>query len=616
MKANTYSFDKYLSKSQRDIASHDEGAICVKASAGSGKTRVLVERVRYLLSAKRRRVLVLTFTNKAAEEVKDRISDIDATEKVFIGTFHGFCKRVIENHGHLVGLSERPYIFEDKNDRLELVEQAIQMAPHIFESYREKENGKKEAYKNEVLDFISKIKQNMGEIDSALENDSDKVILYQEYTEILKSQGGLDFDDLLLSAHTLFVESQDAAHLYRKVYPYICIDEAQDLNYAQYQLLLALTGGVHKNVMMVGDPNQSIFHFNGSSPKYMCEYFKRDFQPKTYKLKENYRSSIEILSATKKIFSDEMIPYTVKKGIFALKGLKDEGEETRFIADKIGWLMSEEKRNDSDIEGGITLEKMVIIARNKYLFRPIETELKSKGIPFYHKVSNGSVPFESDLMSLFAPAINVRFYPNVQLHKDRLCKNLGISRSDVSKSNALESIIQNTKDGLQREFLNVVLKIDEDGGNFKRVFEKFKQSLQIDDDRDRSIIIYDIDCLLGFWSRYMRKAENHSIQGFRNILVSGEVYESNVNKGVGLSTIHAMKGQESDIVFLMGMDDGVLPDYRAIDSGGAALDQEKNSLYVAFTRARRFLYVTWPQKRTTHQGGERQREVSRFLCHY
>ena len=149
-------------------------------------------------------------------------------------------------------------------------------------TYRNKNEKEKKRFLYQVLKFIAKVKRNIGDIEKYSQSEDDeKILLYKNYQDILSSQNGIDFDDLLLLAHRLFIEYPNVADLYRRSFYAVCIDEAQDLNNAQYQFLLALTGNKFDNVMMVGDPNQSIFHFNGSSPKYMSEFSLKTLIPKS-----------------------------------------------------------------------------------------------------------------------------------------------------------------------------------------------------------------------------------------------------------------------------------------------------------------------------------------------
>lgn len=601
-----------LSKKQEEIVFAENGAIYVKASAGSGKTRVLTERVRYLLSQTKKRILALTFTNKAGKEIKERLSDLSEIDnRVFIGTFHGFCQYMLENHGNLIGLAKMPQIFEDETDRLELLEQAINQTPSYAAEYKRQTNKEQINYCYRVLNFISKVKRNLI-ADSELEqhtSDENIVLLYQNYQDILRAQNAIDFDDLPFLAHTLLVSFPKIAALYRRSFFGICIDEAQDLNNAQYQFLVAFANGEFTNIMMVGDPNQSVFYFNGSSPDYMDKDFVRDFNPVIFELKENFRSSIAVLSATTRVFPDtENIAGLVKNGDFEQYGLKDENEEAKWVVDKIKKLIA--LKHHSDIEGDITYEKIAVLARNKYVFNVLEIQLIESKLPFYYKMTPGAIQFESDLMKLFDLALRVRVNPQDNLHKNRLFKRLKI---EATGNLNLEVIIPQITDELNRKLITLVYGLSEDGSNIKQALESFRKSIFIEDENDKQMIFNDINELRKHWHNYAKSTDNKSLDQFKNSMALGQTHPLTQHSGITLSTIHTMKGQESDIVFLIGMDDETFPDYRAVRNGGIEMIQEKNNLYVAFTRAKRFLYVTWPQKRLMPWGTLKFRKISRFL---
>lgn len=605
-----------LSDKQKEIVFFEDGAIYVKASAGSGKTRVLTERIRYLLSKTKRNILALTFTNKAGEEIKQRLSNIpEIDSRLFVGTFHGFCQYVLENHGSSIGLSKMPHIFEEEADRLELIAQAIEQTPLYGDEYREKDKKDQLSFRYRGLDFIAKVKRKLIADDDLCNHNDDEnvVLLYQTYKDILRSQNAIDFDDLLLLTYNLFISQPTIAALYRRSFQTICIDEAQDLNNAQYNLLMALTNGEHKNIMIVGDPNQSIFHFTGSSPDFMDRKFVNDFNPTVFELKENYRSSKKVLEAAKKILPEsDNITNTVKEGIFEIHGLEDEESEAQWIVDKIKSLLA--LKNHDDIEGDICEEKIAILARNKYVFNKLSLKLTENYIPFYYKMTLNAIKFESDLMKIFDLALRIKINPQDILHKERLLKILNIS---ADKADALEAIASKMNSGLEKQVLEITSNLTINGSNLKKQFEQlseqFRNEITATDDNNRKMVIDDIDELLKHWANYAKKTDNKSLHQFKNAMSLGQTHPLKQHNGVTLSTVHTMKGQEFDIVFLMGMDDETFPDYRAIRKGGIELTQEKNNLYVAFTRAKRFLYVTYPKKRQMPWGDFKIRRISQFL---
>jgi len=603
-----------LSEKQKEIVYAENGPIYVKASAGSGKTRVLTERVRYLLTQTNKKVLALTFTNKAGEEIKERLRNIPEIEKrIFIGTFHSFCQTMLENHGHLIGLKKMPHIFEDEIDRLELVEQAIKQTPSYASVYNEQNEKDRKSRRYQVLNFVSRVKRKLiaeSELGKHTK-DENLVLLYQNYQDILHAQNVIDFDDLLLLAYSLLINYPQVADLYRRSFFAICIDEAQDLNNAQYHFLLALANGEFTNIMMVGDPNQSIYHFNGASSDYMNKQFVNDFKPIMVELNENYRSSKEVLLHAKKIFPDvAYIAETVKQGIFEIAPLEDEKAESQWVVDKIKRLIALKKHED--IEGEITYEKIAVLARNKYVFKPLEAQLNEINLPFYYKMMLGAVQFESDLMKIFDLALRIRLNPQDSLHKQRL---LNFLNTKVIENMTLEEISLHLPNGLNKNLITLVMELNDDGSNLKQMLERFKGNLCIEDENEKYMILNDIDELLKHWHNYAKTTDSKSLYQFRNAMALGQTHPLTQHNGITLSTVHTMKGQEFDIVFIIGMDNETFPDYRAVRNGNNSIEmiQEKNNLYVAFTRAKRFLFVSWPQKRMMPWGDCKVRQISQFL---
>ncbi len=304
------------------------------------------------------------------------------------------------------------------------------------------------------------------------------------------------------------------------------------------------------------------------------------------------------------------IKNTIKKGIFEIIGAKNETQEAKWICDKISELIK--TKTYPDIEGIVTLEKIVILARNKYVFAQLENCFRENNIPYYYKITPGAIKYESDAMKIFDLALKVKINPQDALHYSRL-KTL----MKVNGDNNLEYLLKATNSILFKELLRCVLLLKDDGSNFRSIiinFSKFvKDEKIVEDDNEKNMILKDIEELLVHWYNYATKTDRKSISNFKNLMALGQTHPLSQSKGVTLSTVHTMKGQEYDIVFLMGMDDETFPDYRAIKAGGAAMIQEKNNLYVAFTRAKRFLFVTWPEERMMPWGDLKRRHISRFL---
>ena len=602
-----------LSKTQKKIVNHENGALLVMASAGTGKTRVLTERIKKLLKLSSKKILAITFTNKAGAEMKERLGDDEEIlKRVFIGTFHSFCQQILEQRCNLIGYSKMPQIFESINDRLELIEEAINNVPSFSNRYKNLDDKKKRNFKYDALGFISKAKRELWSDDQVLENENeDYVLLCNEYNDILLSQNAIDFDDLIKLTYELFINNPAISALYRRSYEYICVDEAQDLNNAQYYLLKAITGDEHKNVMMIGDENQSIYAFNGSSADYMSKSFKEDFAPTEIDLVENYRSSKKVIEAAQKITKNSgEITNVAIIGEFEIVPNVDEIAEINWITEKIETLISQ--KTHDDIEGEINYEKIAILVRNKYVFGELTKEFDSKGIPYYFKISPGPIEFESDAINVFDLALKVKLNTKDKLHWDKLLEIV-----NVEECSDLHNLINKTEIVSFKKALILVSKLNEDGSNFIKLLTEFSQyiseSTDFNNDDERNMTFNDTSELKSHWYQYAKTVDEKSLRQFKNAMALGQTYSDTKQNGITLSTVHTMKGLEYDIVFLMGADDGTFPDYRAVQKGGVELLQEKNNMYVAFTRARRFLYVSYPKKRLMPWGDEKVREISRFL---
>ncbi|NBB23419.1 UvrD-helicase domain-containing protein [Runella sp. CRIBMP] len=599
-----------LSSKQQSIIDLNDGAFLVLASAGSGKTRVLTERIKRLSEVEDGKILAITFTNKAANEIRERLGTGERIKKnVFVGTFHSFCQSILELRFKLLGYSRMPHIFEDDADRLELIKQAIKSVPHFEFIYNNLEPRKKNEYTYNALQFISSVKRELlsaQELAESSENNEYQY-LFETYQDILKSNNAIDFDDIIRLVYELFTNNDSVANLYRKAYSYVCIDECQDLNKLQYYLLKALCGNVIKSVMMVGDPNQSIYGFNGSASSYMQEDFLSDFQAKEITLDENFRCSKLVIEASNSLMNldVEAINYVIK-GHFEIYPAQSEIDEAQFVFNKISELILLKSHND--IEGEITYDKISILARNKFVFKQIEELLSNEKIPYYYKSGNVGIKFSSSFMKIFDLYFRIKINPLDKLHQKRLEDILKVS--DIFDSNQVNSskfpIATSIKDIVNDSSIdNLHLKIDA----LRILIEK----ANLDDD-EKKMTIDELDDFGNQLTLYKKQNIKPTLEGFKSAIALGLTNTSNSKEiGVCLSTVHTMKGQESEIVFLIGMDDGTFPDFRAVNKGGEELQQEKNNTYVAFTRAKRFLYVTYPNKRLMPWGEYKTRIISRFL---
>lgn len=606
-------FKARLSPEQFNVATHVEGPVLVVAGPGSGKTRVLTERIRYLLTQipGHFRVLALTFTNKAAEEMKDRLSDLgDLRERAFIGTTHGFCLEVLSERGKLVGIEGTPNVFEMARDRREILEKAIEDDPFLSAELAEIEDPKNRKLKvDRWLTAISYVKSHP--ISCAVIDDEETRQVLEAYDAGMRASNAYDFDDLLLITYRLFVEHPKLGDIYRRLYRFICIDEAQDMNEAQYAVLSALTGDNHRNVMLVGDPRQSIYGFNKSGPQYM-ERFSVEFGATQVDLTANFRSSRAVMDFAQTLGSEYRVKQQLPvRGEVGLLVGDDEKMEASLIVDTLERLF---KAGHPDVEGGVSPAKCAVLGRTRYALLSIEAELKSRDIPFYKRLS-ANHENESDLVEDFLLALRLQANPKDRLHLAMLAKRWGTAevvepQDFLIRLAAMARATETARCEAVHDAL-VAITRNPDRVNLIAGIEVLKKHADTLADAERLAIYEDAAVLSQEWDQFLRTTSG--FKGLANFLSSKALggTQKASREGVALLTVHSAKGLEFDVVFMAGMVDGVFPDYRAISAKEKA--EEVRSAFVAATRSRRLLYLSYPKSRVMPWGDTRWQRPSPFL---
>jgi len=624
-----------LSSNQRDIVNAPIGsALQVLASAGSGKTRVLTERIRFILgSTKKDSVIALTFTNKAAEEMAERLDDVDAIEdRAWIATIHSVAQRILEQYEHTIGLPSELHIYERDKDRMEVFLQSLRDDNIDIDEYLNvsdsREKRTREGVMQKYMDIFATIKREILNESEVIEKYSDGLRLwkiYQDYQDALLASGGIDYDDILKYAHKILLDHEWVANIYRAKYKHICVDEAQDLNKIQYEFIKLLCGESITSILMVGDPNQMIYGFNGSSSEYLCSHFIDDFTPVRKELKENYRSSKAIIHAANKLK-----PNSQQESDFALQGVVTIEPHTNEFAEA-DWIVSQIKyllglKTHDEIEGEITLGKIVVIARNRYVFSALEDALNIAEIRFSLKRGERQVEPSSLFCRVLDYAIRVKLNPKDWVDGKKLCALLKLSYpSEWGNSEILKKWSQDVLSSqilfpeLQSELLEAIDQLDINNPNIRKLTTLFIAKLEQSVDNEQldeyalelEISILELKEFQQYWTRFKQKGLGDSLQAFRNAMVLGQLTEEVINDGLTLSTVHTMKGLEKDIVFLISMCEGVFPDYRAKTTED--INEERNSAFVAVTRAKRWLYISYPKQRTMPWGDTRGQSPSRFV---
>ena len=606
-----------LSPNQRLIVEHEEGPLLVVAGPGSGKTRVLTERIRRLLTEVpgHFRVLALTFTNKAANEMKERLADLgEKRERAFIGTLHSFCLEMLSERGKPVGVDGLPQIFEQYKDRKEVLVDAVRQDPLLAEELASASDAKERNRRlDEWLRGISWMKAHPLSYDNP-SDELDKRIL-DAYDSGMRACNAYDFDDLLLLASRLLNEHPRIADFYRRLYKFVCIDEAQDLNEAQYSVLKAICGDSFRNVMMVGDPKQSIYGFNTSSPDFMWK-FRDEFQSKEINLNENFRSSQAVVSAARSLDPDYMVESQLPiSGLATILVGKNEEHEAQIVVMEIERLISE---GHEDVEGEITPNSCAVLGRTRFALMAVEKELRQKNISFYKRLS-ANHENESEEMEDFHLALRILGNPKDNLHLTALSKRWEVknldNRADEDALAVLNRLSTSSPVSRANQVFNAVEAVARQTQRLDmmpgiQTLRKYADTLP---EERRRAIYEDATVFAQEWDQYLRsEGKGRSIAGFLSSKALGATQQAS-RDGIALLTVHSSKGLEFDVVFVVGMAEGVFPDYRALGKQ-RELEEEARNAFVAMTRSKRLLYLSFPKVKMMPWGDLRAQKPSRYLA--
>lgn len=612
-----------LTENQSRIVHHIDGPILVKAGPGSGKTRVLTERIIKLLSIGKKRVLALTFSNKAADEIKSRVENRlgdEIKDKVFIGTIHSFCLDVINDKGNLIGLPTGLTIFENENDRLAVLRDAVNESAEIFTQLANIKKDK--SVLRDILKSISDYKKEFITPDVLAESQDENDLLfskiYETYNNMMITQKAIDFDDILLYSYEIFTSIPKIASNYTRLYKYIFVDEAQDLNSPQYRVIKALTA-TNDNVMFVGDPAQSIYGFNGSESEIMVKNFVDDFQPTEYELYENFRSTKKIIEAGQKIQPDiaSNAVYPLE-GQFEIYEFGNEYEEANWIHNTIDDVIT---HGNEWVEEKIEYENIGIIARNRYVFNKLVEIFDENGIKYNMGANTRKAESESNIIKTFEEGLKVIINPSDDIHYKHIlqrfkCKTSNVGEDNLERFMNLECDLDNCSEICDYELLHDSWKLLVDDQ------ESFTKSISVIRDKitessnytDEELFLIEND--LNMWNLNWRNYCSNTLKGERNLAqfrnqVALGMTQNYDSQGISLLTVHMSKGLEFDIVFIMGLNEGTFPDYRAKSS--KEMQEERNNMFVAVTRAKRVCYLTYPDEKMMPWGKKKWQKASRFI---
>lgn len=608
---------KNLNKEQIEAVKTIDGPVLVMAGAGSGKTKVLTTRIAYLIEEgiPSYNILAITFTNKAAAEMRDRVSNLIGDVSSFIGTFHSLGVRIIRENHDILGLPNN-FTIIDSDDTNTIIKKLL----------KEMNLDSKQYSPSYVRNRISFIKNQMltdGELDRLFNTPMDKVVVevYHRYNNKLKTSASVDFDDLLLLPVNLFKERKDILEYYQDKYRYILIDEYQDTNPVQYKLSVMLSNK-YKNIFVVGDMNQSIYAFRQADFRNISN-FEKDFKgAKVIKLEHNYRSTNNILSA-----ANEVIKHNTERKDLKLfsdngEGVKikymrayDEKHEIALVIDEIKHLLSEGYKN----------EDIAILYRTNAQSRAIEDVFLAKGIPY--KVFGSYYFYNRKEIKDLISYLRLIYNPHDEISLRRVIntpkRGIGeiaiaaieerAKQQNISMFEALETrkeleFKEIIEDLIKRsESLSLTELIDE-------VLERsgMKKELESSKALEDEIRLENLMEVKSITASFEERTGSANLGDFLEEVsliadISNHTEDGDV---VTLMTLHSAKGLEFPVVFLVGMEEGLFPHNMSLMENN--LEEERRLCYVGITRAKERLYLTNAKRRMLY-GKENMNIPSRFI---
>lgn len=620
-----------LSSIQRKAAEWDEGSILLLAGPGSGKTRVLTCRIANILDStpeQKFRILGLTFTNKAADEIRTRVADFVPGQegRLFLGTFHSFCADVLRQHGTHLGIKPNFNIYSQDIDLQAVLKEAVNEAKKNYTVSMDLDI--------KTLPVIQRLKTLL-----VLPEESKKLfkdeefgeriaITYSFYDRELSKRNALDFNSLILKTYQLFKKYQSFAKRYRAVYRYICIDEFQDTNFAQYSLIKEICGDSYKNLFIVADDDQIIYQWNGASHK-RIEEFTSDFSPHIIQLPMNFRCPSEIVDLANNLIQNNFLRTNNKEPLIAFRP-KSNQDIVRLLPcfldneDEATGVAKDIKRIHSNNLGSV-----VILARTRRLLEVIDKAMKKEELPAI--ISQRKDEFQSTpflwLHSILRLANNRqnKEYLEIVCGTFSQLTHIYIDPEDVitqamtTNNDYLLHWIKEIRKKIVEPNLtlkSLIIKINKDLGE-GRDFQAFSvsalnwfASLIKDDFQSDLSILAHYQEEHSVWEKLMRDivmslGSEVSLETFLQELQMRSKEPSTKPNTIRLMTIHGSKGKEFDHVYLIGLVDDELPSFQSKQKGSNSpeMEEERRNCFVAITRTVKTLtlcyakkYNDWPKK--------------------
>ncbi len=603
-----------LTESQKKAVFHKDGPLLVLAGPGSGKTRVITCRIAAMIEAGIRpyHICAITFTNKAAEEMRLRVQQTVSASGVYVSTFHAMCVRILRQYAEQADIQPNFSIY-DVDDQKRCMKEAItacQVDSTNFQPAR-------------MLDVVSRLKNDLeDEVSYAARADDFfgkcAAKIYTRYQAMLRQNNALDFDDLLVKTAFLLRDRPDVRVELSNRFHYLLVDEYQDTNHAQYQIAKGLALA-HRNICVTGDPDQSIYRWRGADIKNILVFEKDWPEAVVVKLEENFRSTPNILEKASKLIAantkrkhKELIATRPAGEAVVIETCEDEAQETRHIAQRIKNLIAQ----------GTDPNEIAVFYRVNSMSRTLEEALIRDRLPY--QVVRG-VEFYArkeirDMLSYMKLIVNPRddiaFLRAIGTHSrgigktsvERLepyARRMGISLLEAAaRADQVETINRPTQERL-RAFAAMIAKFRKDldgpvGPLMDCVFAEsgFAESLKASG-QDAQSAIDNVNELINAAAEYDNRSEAPSLTDYmQSIALYSDTDAYNPDAGrVSLMTLHAAKGLEFDHVFIIGLEEGLLPHERSLNGGFDDIEEERRLFFVGITRARQSLQISYARHR-------------------
>ncbi len=627
-------FIEQLNEAQREAATCTEGPLLVLAGAGSGKTKVLVSRCAYLLAEKGiypGHILALTFTNKAAGEMKERLALMTGADasRMWVGTFHSICVRILRRESDYCGY-DRNFVIYDDTDQQTLLKRVIAALGYNDRDFAPRAVGA----------YISKQKNELRTPAGAMElvhNDweDQAAKIYREYQRQLKANNAMDFDDLIMQTVFLFTKNPQVLEAYQDLFHYILVDEYQDTNHSQYQLV-RLLAEKHHNVCAVGDPDQSIYGWRGADIRNIMDFEKDYPEAVVIKLEQNYRSTGNILNAANALIANnlerkpkDLWTQSEPGELISFQELADERAEASFIVETIYRLKS---------EGSYAYHDCAVCYRTHAQSRALEDMLIKYNIPY--KIFGGMKFYERKEVKDILAYLRVIQNPRDDVSLLRIINEPRRSIGATSLGR-LEEWAKAEGDGIYAQ-LDRESHLAEVGSAARKSMKQFHQMVEswraYDDTTPVAVLmekvitesgyrrmleeqdtieaqgrLENIGELLSVASSFDQEAEEGGLENFlaQISLATDMDQASDDTEYVSLMTLHTTKGLEFPVVFLAGMEERIFPHSRSLNDE-PQMEEERRLCYVGITRAKEKLYLTKAKRRQLWGQTEEFRE-SRFV---